>query len=196
MYKLCKTEQSARRQRQLEAGLLGAMENCRYEEISVSDLCDRLHIPRKSFYRYFTGKDGALQALLDHTLMEFDPFTLGYRKGRTRTVELDLESFFQFWLDHRKLLDALRRNALAGMLVERSVAFALTDKALPSRFLPEDSPMMQEHVTSFAVCGLMSMVMSWHQRGFDRTPRELSGIAVRMLGQPLFPEPEKRISQV
>lgn len=36
-----------------------------FEEISVSDLCDRLHIPRKSFYRYFSSKEGALHALLD-----------------------------------------------------------------------------------------------------------------------------------
>ena len=43
MYKLCKTEQSAARQRELEEGLLKAMQNTRYEDISVSDLCDQLH---------------------------------------------------------------------------------------------------------------------------------------------------------
>ena len=53
MYKLCKTEQSAARQRQLEEGLLTVMLTRRYDEISVSDLCDDLAIPRKSFYRYF-----------------------------------------------------------------------------------------------------------------------------------------------
>ena len=71
MYKLCKTEQSAQRQRELEQGLLKMMLQCRYEDISVSDLCDQLEIPRKSFYRYFSSKDGALYALLDHTMMEF-----------------------------------------------------------------------------------------------------------------------------
>ena len=63
MYKLCKTEQSAQRQRQLEEGLLTAMRTKRYEEISISDLCDQMGIPRKSFYRYFFGTDGALHAL-------------------------------------------------------------------------------------------------------------------------------------
>ena len=37
MYKLCKTEQSARRQRQLEQGLLSMMASIQYEQISVSD---------------------------------------------------------------------------------------------------------------------------------------------------------------
>ena len=74
MYKLCKTEQSAQRQRELERGLLNAMSTHQYEEISVSDLCDQMEIPRKSFYRYFSSKDGALHALIDHTLLEFESF--------------------------------------------------------------------------------------------------------------------------
>ena len=51
MYKLCKTEQSAQRQRSLEEGLLTAMKTKRYEEITISDLCSQMGIPRKSFYR-------------------------------------------------------------------------------------------------------------------------------------------------
>ena len=39
MYKLCKTEQSANRQRQLEQGLLSMMAETQYDQISVSDLC-------------------------------------------------------------------------------------------------------------------------------------------------------------
>ena len=69
MYKMCKTEQSAARQRELEEGLLNIMLSRHYDEISVSELCDQLNVPRKSFYRYFSGKDGALHALIDHTLL-------------------------------------------------------------------------------------------------------------------------------
>ena len=74
MYKLCKTEQSAARQRQLEQGLLQVMSTSRYEDINVSGLCQKMGIPRKSFYRYFSSKDGALHALIDHTLMEYGIF--------------------------------------------------------------------------------------------------------------------------
>ena len=80
MYKLCKTEQSAQRQRQLEEGLLAAMRTKRYEEITISDLCDQMGIPRKSFYRYFSGKDGALHALIDHALLDYESFTAEFLK--------------------------------------------------------------------------------------------------------------------
>ena len=191
MYKLCKTEQSAARQRQLEQGLLDAMRSMRYDEISISDLCDRMSIPRKSFYRYFTGKDGALQALVDHSLMEFADYTAVYRSGRVRTIYLDLESFFQFWVEKRELLDALVRSNLSGMLVDRAVAFALSDDVLPVRFLPNDDHDMQQHITMFGVCGLMSMVLSWHDNGYRQPIEEMSRIAVRMISRPLFPGVEE-----
>ena len=38
MYKLCKTEQSAQRQIEIEEGLLALMQQHRYEEITVSNL--------------------------------------------------------------------------------------------------------------------------------------------------------------
>ena len=68
MYKLCKTEQSALRQRELEEGLLKTMSVHHYDDISVSDLCQQMDIPRKSFYRYFSSKDGALFALIEKTV--------------------------------------------------------------------------------------------------------------------------------
>lgn len=193
MYKLCKTEQSAARQRQLEQGLLEAMLTKRYDEISISDLCDELQVPRKSFYRYFTGKEGALRALLDHTLMEFEAYTVQYRKGKSRTIQLDLESFFQFWVQHKRLLDALSHSGISAMLVGRAVEFALTDDAMPKRFLPYDTKFMQQHITMFGVCGLMSMVLNWHATGFRESAGEMARIAVRMISQPLFPGAEEHI---
>lgn len=194
MYKLCKTEQSAARQRALEKGLLKIMQTTRYEDISVSDLCDHLQIPRKSFYRYFNSKDGALYALLDHTLMEFDAFTLLYEQRNVRTVHLDLESFFQFWVVHRDLLDALVRSGISGMLIERAIAYALTEEIMPKRFLPDDTQEMQRHITMFGVCGLMSMVLTWHHENFSEPASEMAKIAVRMLSQPLFPNAERYFS--
>lgn len=187
MYKLCKTEQSAARQRQLEEGLLTVMLTRRYDEISVSDLCDDLAIPRKSFYRYFSSKDGALHALIDHTLMGFEGFTIPYRRGAGRTLHGELEGFFQFWVQHKGLLDALARSGMSGVLIERAISHALSETVMPSRFLPKDSKEMQKQITMFGVCGLMSMVLTWHRDGYPQTASQMARIATRLLEQPLFP---------
>lgn len=187
MYKLCKTEQSANRQRQLEEGLLQIMLTRHFEEVSVSELCDQLQIPRKSFYRYFSSKDGALHGLIDHTLMQYEGFTLPRQLSSGRNLRNELETFFQFWVEHKPLLDALEKSSLSGVLIERAINHALSDTVMPRRFLPQDTVEMQKQITMFGVCGLMSMVLIWHHSGFVQTVSQLAQIATRLLGQPLFP---------
>ena len=98
-----------------------------------------------------------------------------------------MESFFRFWIEKKEFLDAMERSGLGGLLVNRAVAFSLTDDVLPSRFLPNDNRTMQRHVTMFGVCGLMSMALNWHDTGYELSVEEMARIAVRMISQPLFP---------
>lgn len=183
MYKLCKTEQSANRQRQLEKGLLDAMLVTRYEDISVSDLCTNMGIPRKSFYRYFSSKDGALYALLDHTMLQF--YTEGFRTGKSGTALGDLGQFFIFWHEHRDLLKALDRSQLSGILMERATILAQQEKLMPMR-IQSWSADLQGLALSFAICGLTSMVFQWHRQGYRLSADELTGVAVAMLTKPLI----------
>lgn len=185
MYKLCKTEQSANRQRELEHGLLEMMLSHHYEQISVSDLCDRLEVPRKSFYRYFSGKDGALHALIDHTIMDFE--SIQWAKIRSNhSYQRELERFFEFWLKNKLLLDALSRSGLSGVLIERSIEHALSDAGITGIYTAHHAPELRAHATMFGVTGLMSMVVSWHHSGYPHSPVQMAKIAVRLVTQPLF----------
>ena len=49
MYKHCNTEDSARRQRQLEQYLLELMEDVPYSGITIGQICQQAGISRKSF---------------------------------------------------------------------------------------------------------------------------------------------------
>lgn len=186
MYKMCKTEQSAKRQRELEEGLLQAMSSCHYEQISVSDLCDQCGIPRKAFYRYFSSKDGALYALIDHTLLQYEGFQLPEPGAEARSYQSDLERFFRFWLQQKPLMDALKRSNISGVLVTRSIEHAMSDVGMPIRFLPQQDRAARRHAIMFGVCGLMSMVLDWHESGYDLSPREMSVIAAKLMTEPLF----------
>lgn len=186
MYKLCKTEQSAARQRQLEKGLLLAMSTHHYAEISVSDLCSWLNIPRKSFYRYFSGKDGALHALIDHTLLEFESFGIAERPGEKQTFQSELERFFSFWIHQKPLLDALERSNMSGQLVIRTIEHALSDTGTMGRFLLQEDREIRRHATMFGVCGLMAMVLEWHHGGYVMSARQLASIASSLLTEPMY----------
>lgn len=183
MYKDCKSEQSAARQRELENGLLELMKKSRYENISVSDLCEHMNIPRKSFYRYFSSKEGALFALLDHSLLDFYDMPDPEHKGGTAIG--DLERYFRFWYQKRGLLEALQHSGLSGILVERSMSLAVREQLMPRKMTHWDKK-QQTVAMTFAVCGLMSMVFQWQEQGYQLSPGEMANIATTILTQPLL----------
>lgn len=187
MYKICKSEQSARRQQQLEEGLLQLMGECEYDSISVSDLCSRLQVPRKSFYRYFSGKDGALHALIDHTLLRYEEFTLFRSSDERRSLQRELTGFFRFWQEQKPFLDALSHSHMDGILVERSIRHALSASGIPSRFLPPDNPELRRQTVLFFVSGLMHMILFWHRSGYHPPAELMAVMAVQLIGHPLFP---------
>lgn len=184
MYKLCKTEQSTVRQRQIEEGLLALMQTRRYDDITVSDLCARLEIPRKSFYRYFSGKDGALIALLDHRLMEYENRPDENVNLWEHVFYVDLDWFFTFWKLQKPLLDALEHSGLSGMLVERAIRNSREAQIFD---YGSYSPEYVEASTAFTVCGIMSMVLQWHHEGYGRSVEEMAALARELLGRPLVP---------
>lgn len=191
MYKACKTEQSAIRQRELEQGLLAAMSSHPFDEISISDLCTQIGIPRKSFYRYFSSKEGALHALLDHTLMEIATNHLTAEEKTPLSLTKELERFFQDWKNQKPLLDALNRSGLGNVLIERAVELAVSSSiGTSNRLLARDADPQKGHATAFLICGLMSTVLQWHHSGYQESPAQMAQIAFRLLTQPLISEPK------
>lgn len=191
MYKQCRTEQSAARQRQLEQGLLDAMLKKHYDEISVSDLCEEMGIPRKSFYRYFTSKDGALFSLIDHALMDFDIASMQEAEIQIQEAQNYMEEVFRYWIRCKPLLDALERSGLSGILIQRAISYSRELDTLP-RFMIISDRQLRNYGTMYAVVGLMSMLVQWHHDGFQPGVEQMAGLVIRLMSEPLFAStPEK-----
>lgn len=191
MYKQCRTEQSASRQRQLERGLMEAMLKKHYDEISVSELCDEMGIPRKAFYRYFASKDGALYALIDHALMDFDVASVAEDVGEIREARKYMEQVFVYWMQCKPLLDALERSGLSGILIQRAISYSQELDTLP-RCMTTADRQLRDYGTMYAVCGLMTLLVQWHHDGFEPSVEQMASLVIRLMSEPLFGSPEKK----
>ena len=191
MYKLCKTEQSAFRQRQLEQQLLQMMNAVRYEDITISDFCLRAGIPRKAFYRYFSGKDGALHALIDHTLLECESLSVSEKPYPRDLYQKELSGFFQFWKQQKPLLDALTTSGISGVLVTRTIDYVLADSQPAWQHLSPDERKLRECGTTFAVCGIMAIVLNWYQSGYQASADRMARITEELLTQPVLQTEER-----
>ena len=185
MYKLCKTEQSAIRQRELELALAEMMNLQRYEEITVSEFCSHVGIPRKAFYRYFSSKDGALYALIDHTMLEYVGFRTPSDSKDVDNLIRELVGFYQFWLDQKPILDALKFSGLIGVMLERAIN-SIDQMVVAKKPKLGDTEFAQRHITRFAISGIMIMMVNWHNEGFRETPREMAELTARLVTKPLF----------
>nr|MBE6544847.1 TetR/AcrR family transcriptional regulator [Oscillospiraceae bacterium] len=198
MYKLCKTEESSKRQREIEGVLLRLMTLKGYDDITVSEICEAASLPRKSFYRYFDGKEGAMQSLLYHTMTDFQTFsdvmnnnTSDNKKKETRTLQGEFEGFFAFWKSKKDFLDAFDKSKLIGLLVENATGYAMSEFVNIQKFLTEGNERERQQVFQFTICGLMTLTIDWYRSGFAETVPTIARTAARLISKPLFPDLDK-----
>lgn len=179
MYKICKTEDSARRQREFEGALLELMTAVPYSRISVTDLCARIGIARKNFYRYFSNKDDVLCALLDHTILDLSRFDCDSPDPIVR--------YLAYWESQKPLLDCLQANELSSRLVERTLIHAWE---LDPGFLRLLGNTSDPNTVLFVVSGIVTLVVTWHHRGYDQSKESLAQSILRLMTQPIVTLPQ------
>ena len=179
MYKNCTTEESVRRQRQLEACLQEILLTEPFEHITISHICDRAGISRKSFYRYFSSKEGCLCALLDHAIMDGASFYLpGHNDDQSPRVIF--ERFFRYWKEKRELLDVLARNGMSARLIERMALYVIQEEH-EFRFLRSGMDNDVHEFNLFYIGGIMTLVLDWHQSGYKKSILQMSRILQDLL---------------
>ena len=176
MYRHCTTEDSVQRQRQLEHCFLELLQQIPYSQISISQICDTAGLSRKSFYRYFSNKEGCLCALLDHTIMDGASSYIPHKQVSTAFFDC----FFQFWEQQAPLLDVLQRDGLEVKLVQRMMTYVTEEEHQLRNYLGvyrEDS----FEYTSYIISGIMGLVISWHHNGHTKTSHQMALILERLL---------------
>jgi AcrR family transcriptional regulator len=188
VYKECKTEQSAKRQYDVEQVFLDLLLTKNYNEITVCELCTLANIPRKAFYRYFDDKAGVLHALIHHTLIRYGEFSAKSTNAR-RTVKSEIEQFFLYWKENkqRKLLKALGDSDLLNELISISIDFSNSRLLNLNKFFDEEDSKISEEIFCFIITGLMALMLSWHREGYKRPTSEMAEITCRLLTAPVFP---------
>ena len=179
MAKTCTTEKTANRQRWIEKGLLELMQENKFENITVTDLCQHLDLPRRSFYRYFHDMEDVLDSLLHNTFQE-----MAIAKGKL-TIGM-LEKYYDFWFHQKDLLSALAYSGMHSKVSQYALKY--TDSEWMKEYLAAEEFGMDldNEMNLFVISGLSSLLISWHAEGFQKTPGQMARIAYRMLSKPLL----------
>lgn len=185
MYKECRSPKSSARQAELEKYLLNKLLLCRYEDLSINDLCEELAINRKTFYRYFTGKQGALYALIDHTLEQLDNWILEHYSEEHDDPKAYLEIFFQFWAENKLFLQAMNYSDLWTTLFDRAFLYVSESRWPSTRDIPEEWNTNFSFLSEILLAGATRILNRWYLADFSQTPEQLAQIAASDLTKAL-----------
>lgn len=183
MYKRCVTEKGAVWQRTFEETLLNWMKDTPFDEISVRALCAETGISRKTFYRLFTSKEAVLCALIDSVYLDYVNYKDPTIHAESEEIQ-ELQNFFSYWLMQKPLLDALHANQKTGLLIERSVDYIMSDDSHIRRFFGISNPNDCREYLMFYSSGIMSMVLSWHLSGYQKSIAEMADVFYTILTTP------------
>ena len=186
MYKLCKTEQSANRQREIENCLVDILRTKHYEDITITEICQKMNMPRKSFYRYFDGKEGVIQSLINHLMMDYNTAHIDVNNKNNITIKGEFEVFFSFWKDKKEILSILDRSGILGRLIETATGFAMNEYDYVRNYLIDSDDEEKLVAYRFVVSGLMTMMISWYRGGFKESVETMSRATVKIITRPLF----------
>jgi len=173
MYRKCVTEISVQHQQQLSEALLTLMGKIPYEDITVTQLCQTAGISRRIFYHLFSGKTGALHALVDNKILDIGRHADDAGNASVR--------FFRYWKEQKVLLDVLSANGKSGLLLERMITLVLEEDYDVIYWLERNGwHGSSKEVIVFSLSGIMGLVYSWYHTGYRRTPEEMAALTEQL----------------
>lgn len=184
MYKQCTTETTTNRQRKLEQCLLDLLQTNSFEKITVGAICASANVPRGMFYRYFDSKKDALDALIDHTLLEY-MITIDFAEDSQTEDSLGMRKLLLYWQSQKPLLDALKRNHMESLLFERSIRYSTVVEPILSRHLTLAGNPAVPEVFAFCINGVISAIFVWYESGFAKPTEEMAWILRKLLKGPV-----------
>lgn len=180
------TALSPQRKAQIEDTLLALMARIPYEQITVKDIADTLHIARKTFYHYFPSKTACLESLADRLI-----YGCSLAEMQTLPPEPPVRDVYalriRYWMAHKNFLDAINRNALGAFLLERFLQYLRQeDKALHQK-LSRPHMKMDEDILFFYMSSQLFLLLKWCYDGFPLSVEEMVRKLLRLSHEPLLP---------
>lgn len=185
MYKQCTTEATTQKQRKLEQCFLELLRTADYDSITVGAICAHANVPRGMFYRYFDSKKDALDAIIDHALVEYLTGVI-FAEGSEDSDPMGIKALLNYWKEQKPLLDILKRNHMESLLLERSIRYCIREEPLMSRHLAFAGHPADLEVVVFCINGIVSAIFVWYQTGFAKSTEEMAQILYNLLSGPIF----------
>ena len=182
MYKNCKTDISAQRQKHIAQCLLDMITKENFEDITITELCQRAGVPRNTFYRYFANKEAVLRYLLEDSLREvLQKVVQTYHTSQEREMIYHIANWLRFYKEQERVW-ALFDDKLHGILIGQVVAHygSLLDPINKLDFRNQ-----QTKGIIFYAYGMQGILDVWRHFGYEQSEEEVAVQLYNIIRNPI-----------
>lgn len=148
-----------------------------YTSINVTEICNKAHVARKTFYRSFDSKDAVIRYRLSNLFGELeDNFDFSEAEAR------ELLSYCFNYLEHnRKFAAVFADSSLSPVLEKETMDFVRIAYDYSLHNSASFEPAYAEYYYKFTAVGCISIVQTWVNGGFKMSTPMLVALTRRLL---------------
>lgn len=162
----------------ITTALFELLEKTPFAQITISDICSKAGVARKTFYRNFASKTAVVERLVDQVFYEFmqkyDFKTSGARK------------IYLYWYEYilcTKEFSAMFFDAdLYLFIVEKIREFVQIELEETLFNSASFDPLHADYYLNFAAAGIASLMREWMKKDYQTPAKIMAAMTARLLG--------------
>ncbi len=149
--------------------LLSLMETTDYDKISVSEICRKADIDRRTFYRNFNSKNDVLEQYVTALRQEY---LSNYSNEDSTSSYKAAKYFFEFWNRHLRFINNIKSNGLSDYVFHLFTTFSKEhNEFLIGDFKPD---MRLEYIYAYRIGGFWNVLLTLADKENKPTPEEMA----------------------
>ena len=170
---------TARTRQAITGAFLDQIREQEYADISITLLCARAGVARKTFYNNFGSKDDVVRCLISDFARDLES-RMDPRRMNSRQM---LFAAFQAVHDNRDMLLLFHERGLFRF-ARRSLSEHIVNSTVMAQFGGDTADARAcRYVAAYIPAVLISMAETWIENGLSETPEYLAGLTESLLGR-------------
>ena len=143
--------------------------------ITITELCDKAQVSRRTFYRHFNNKNEVVDYYVTKIMANL---ALELRAASVQDKRSFILVFFNFWKPYTQLFLILNNNGLGEIIFTSYIkcVTTLTFCDTSSQGMYNNASQNFHYNMAYILGGLWSLLTFWIMNGSKKTPEELSDI--------------------
>ncbi len=167
------TTAADRRQKDIKSCLKELLEIEPYDRITVMEICRKIGVTRKVFYKHFRGKEDCFYNLIDDVLADNQAYIATNLPDWDQTVS-SFAVVIESWRQQEDFLRIIDSNHLYELLMERAMLYIQKEDRTTIQLLDNPHMPCDEDILSCYLSCLFTLVFNWYERGYDSSVEEIA----------------------